>query len=94
MKTLKGIVVSTKMNKTVVVRVDRQWRHPLYRKMVKRSKKYLVHDETGANEGDAVTLVEIRPMSRKKRWAVVGLGTKNKEQKTKNKKQEKNNKAL
>lgn len=94
MKTLKGIVVSTKMKNTVVVRVDRQWRHPLYQKTVKRSKKYLVHDETGVKEGDAVTLVEIRPMSKQKRWAVVGLGTKNKEQKTKNKKQEKNNKAL
>lgn len=74
MKTLKGIVVSTKMKKTVVVRVDRQWRHPLYQKTIKRSKKYLVHDEIGAKEGDAVTIVETKPMSRLKRWKIVKEG--------------------
>lgn len=71
MKTLQGIVTSAKMKKTVVVRVDRQWRHPLYQKTVKRSKKYVVHDETGAKEGDVVTIVETRPMSRQKKWRIV-----------------------
>ena len=71
MKTYKGIVISTKMAKTAVVNVDRQWRHPLYQKMVKRSKHYLVHNETGAKEGDIVTIAETRPISKLKRWKVV-----------------------
>lgn len=83
MKTIKGTVTSTKMKNTVVVRVDRQWRHPLYQKTVKRSKKYLVHDESGVKEGDVVTIVETRPMSKLKRWKIVSA-----EQKTKDKKQE------
>lgn len=86
MKTLKGIVVSTKMKKTVVVRVDRQWRHPLYQKTVKRSKKYLVHDEIGVKEGDTVAIVQMRPMSKMKRWRVVSSKTENSKQKTKNRK--------
>lgn len=70
MKTLSGTVMSTKMTKTVLVRVDRQWRHPLYQKTVKRSKNYLVHDEIGVNEGDKVIIVECRPMSKRKRWKI------------------------
>lgn len=71
MKTVIGIVISTKMTKTAAVRVDRYWRHPLYLKMMKRSKTYLVHNDVGAKEGDSVTIVEVRPMSKKKRWAIV-----------------------
>lgn len=71
MKTLSGIVTSTKMRKTAVVKVDHRWRHPLYQKTVKRSKKYLVHDEVGVKEGDVVTIVETRPLSRRKRWKII-----------------------
>ena len=66
-----GRVVSDKMDKTVVVRVERMHRHPLYKKVVKKSKKYKAHDE--GNEcrvGDLVRIVESRPLSREKRWVV------------------------
>lgn len=71
MKKLTGVVVRTKMQKTAVVRVDRQWAHPLYQKTVKRSKKYLVDNPGGAAEGDKVTMVECRPISKRKRWRIV-----------------------
>ena len=70
-KRLVGLVVSDKMDKTVVVRVERTVRHPRYGKVLRRRKKYKVHDE--ANEcrvGDLVRIVESRPISREKRWAV------------------------
>jgi small subunit ribosomal protein S17 len=70
MRTLTGVVTSTKMQKTAAVRVDRLWRHPLYQKAVKRSKTYLVHDDVGVKEGDVVTIVETRPISKRKRWRV------------------------
>lgn len=76
MKTMQGVVTSTKMTKTVVVRVDRQWRHPLYQKTVKRSKKYMVHAETGVKEGDVVTISETHPMSKRKRWIIISGKTK------------------
>lgn len=66
-----GQVVSDKMNKTIVVKVERQFSHPLYKKYVRRSKHYYAHDE--ANDckiGDTVRIVETRPMSRTKRWRV------------------------
>ena len=72
MKKLTGIVVSTKMKNLAVVRVDRRQRHPFYQKTVKRSQRYLVHDEAGVKEGDVVTIVECRPLSRRKRWKIVG----------------------
>jgi small subunit ribosomal protein S17 len=65
-----GTVVGTTMTKTVVVRVDRTVRHPLYGKVVHRSQKFLVHDETGCHKGDQVEIVETRPISKRKRWAV------------------------
>lgn len=71
MKSLTGTVISAKMEKTVVVRVDRRWRHPLYQKTVKRSKKYLVHHEGTVKEGDEVTIIETRPMSKMKHWKVL-----------------------
>lgn len=68
-----GIVASDKMTKTVTVRVDRLVKHPIYRKYVKRRKKFMAHDETGASIGDKVRIVETRPLSAKKRWRVVEI---------------------
>jgi small subunit ribosomal protein S17 len=68
-----GVVISTKMAKTVTVRVERTMRHPTYGKVIRSSKKYYAHDENpGAlQEGDKVTIVETRPISKLKRWRVV-----------------------
>jgi small subunit ribosomal protein S17 len=68
-----GVVSSDKMTKTVVVRVDRVVKHPVYRKYVKRRKKLMAHDETGAKVGDKVRIVETRPLSARKRWRVVEI---------------------
>ena len=71
-KTRKGIVVSNKMQKTVVVKVERTVRHERYDKVITRSKKYYAHDESNtAREGDVVSIMETRPMSKLKRWRVV-----------------------
>ncbi|MQA90678.1 MAG: 30S ribosomal protein S17 [Gemmatimonas sp.] len=67
-----GKVVSDKMDKTVVVAVQRRYAHPLYGKQVTRTKKYHAHDESNDyNVGDVVKIVETRPLSRLKRWRVV-----------------------
>jgi small subunit ribosomal protein S17 len=68
-----GIVSSDKMTKTVTVRVDRQVKHPIYRKYIKRRKKFMAHDELGATIGDKVRIIETRPLSAKKRWRVVEI---------------------
>jgi small subunit ribosomal protein S17 len=68
-----GIVSSDKMTKTVVVRVERQVKHPIYRKYIKRRKNFMAHDETGATIGDKVRIIETRPLSAKKRWRVVEI---------------------
>ena len=71
-KTRKGVVVSNKMQKTVVVKVERTIRHDRYDKVITRSKKYYAHDEANtAREGDVVSIMETRPMSKLKRWRVV-----------------------
>lgn len=71
-KTREGIVVSTKMDKTVVVTVIDRVRHPRYRKTVQRTAKVYAHDETNeVREGDRVRVQEVRPLSRTKRWRVV-----------------------
>jgi small subunit ribosomal protein S17 len=68
-KILVGLVVSTKMAKTIVVQVDRQRAHPLYVRVVSRSKKFYAHDEEQtAHVGDFVRIEESRPLSRLKRW--------------------------
>lgn len=68
-KSLVGLVVSTKMAKTIVVEVTRQKSHPLYRRVVSRSKKFYAHDEQQtARTGDYVRIEETRPLSRLKRW--------------------------
>lgn len=75
-RTLTGKVVSNKMDKTVVVRVDRRVKHPVFGKFIMRSGKYKAHDETNQyNEGDTVEIAEGRPISRSKSWTVVRLVT-------------------
>jgi small subunit ribosomal protein S17 len=67
-----GIVTSNKMQKTVVVTVTRQTTHPLYKRVVRRSKNFMAHDEKGdCRVGDTVRIEETRPLSRRKRWRVV-----------------------
>jgi len=71
-RILQGVVVSDKQDKTVVVRVERRFTHPLLKKTVRRSKKYHAHDETNScKTGDTVSIEESRPVSKLKRWAVV-----------------------
>ncbi|SHI44727.1 30S ribosomal protein S17 [Pollutimonas bauzanensis] len=73
-RTLVGRVVSNKMDKTVVVSVERRVKHPVLGKIVMRSNKYKAHDETNQyNEGDMVEIAEGRPISRDKSWTVVRL---------------------
>ncbi|HEY9122067.1 MAG: 30S ribosomal protein S17 [Brevefilum sp.] len=69
-RRLVGTVVSNKMAKTVVVEVERVFRHPLYRKVVRTAKTFKVHDELGATPGDKVRIVESKPISRTKYWVV------------------------
>jgi len=70
-KTQVGIVVSDKMEKTAVVKVDRLVKHPVYNKYIKRSAKYKAHDEENAAKiGDRVLIVETRPTSKDKRWKI------------------------
>ncbi len=70
-RILQGVVVSDKMTNTVTVRVERKIKHPLYNKIIRRSKKYAAHDESGCKIGDVVRIIESKPISKTKRWAVV-----------------------
>ncbi len=70
-RELAGVVVSAKMQKTVVVEVNRYIKHPKYGKFRRRSKRYLAHDEAGHKEGDQVMIRETRPLSRLKHFVVV-----------------------
>lgn len=70
-RILQGVVVSDKCAKTVTVKVERKIKHPLYNKIIRRSKKYAAHDEQGCKIGDVVRIVESRPISKTKRWSVV-----------------------
>jgi small subunit ribosomal protein S17 len=73
-KVRTGIVTSDKMNKTVVVRIDRMSKHPLYGKPVLKVKKYFVHDENNeCRLGDRISIEETRPLSRNKRWRVTEI---------------------
>jgi small subunit ribosomal protein S17 len=70
-RTLQGVVVSDKQNKTIVVRVDRRFTHPIYKKTIRRSKNYHAHDETNQYApGDVVWIEESKPISKLKRWVV------------------------
>jgi len=74
-KTTKvGTVIGAKMAKTVTIRVERQYRHPLYKKIVRTRRIFLAHDEYGkCKVGDVVRIIETRPISRHKRWRVVEI---------------------
>ena len=71
-RILQGVVVSDSGDKTVIVRVERRYMHPIYKKYVSRSKKYAAHDEENRHRaGDAVRIEESRPISKRKRWVVL-----------------------
>ena len=71
-RVMQGTVVSDKMEKTVVVQIERRVQHPLYDKIIRLTKKYLAHDEENRfRVGDVVRIEECRPLSRKKRWVVM-----------------------
>lgn len=71
-RVLQGVVVSDKMDKTVVVDVSRRKQHPLYRKVINRSRRFKAHDAANeCNVGDVVRILETRPLSRGKRWRVI-----------------------
>lgn len=71
-RILNGTVVSDATDKTVVVRVERQFRHPLYKKFIRRSKKYAAHDaENRCKVGELVKIQECRPISKRKRWIIL-----------------------
>lgn len=73
-KSRVGIVVSDKMDKTIVVAIEVKYKHPLYKKTVSITKKYKVHDENNeAGIGDTVEIVETRPLSKEKRWRLVEI---------------------
>ena len=71
-----GLVTSDKMQKTVVVRVERQVRHRKYKRYIRRRTKFMAHDDMGAHIGDIVRIVETRPLSARKRWRVVEIDQK------------------
>lgn len=74
-RVMQGVVVSDKMDKTVTVKVERRIMHPLYKKFIRRSKKYAVHDETNScKTGDVISIRECRPQSKRKRWEVLTEG--------------------
>lgn len=73
-KTRIGLVTSTKMDKTITVSVERKLRHPIYGKFVKKSKKFLAHDDKNqCDEGDLVKITESRPLSKRKRWRLTEI---------------------
>ena len=72
-RRMTGVVTSNRMTKTVVVEITRKYRHPLYQKVVYSSSRVKAHDEIGCQIGDEVQIVETRPLSRDKRWAVENI---------------------
>ena len=71
-RILQGVVVSDKMDKTIVVEVERRVQHPIYKKFIRRSKRYHAHDESNAIKvGQTVRIIESRPLSKTKRWVVL-----------------------
>jgi len=71
-RILQGVVTSDKADKTITVKVERRFTHPIYKKTVRKSKKYAAHDEQNKFKiGDVVAIVESRPISKSKKWAVV-----------------------
>jgi small subunit ribosomal protein S17 len=76
-RRLHGVVTSNKMDKTVVVEVQRTFQHRLYKKVVQSRKRYMAHDELGCQIGDEVRIVESRPISRNKHWVVEEITKRN-----------------
>ncbi|HID00567.1 MAG TPA: 30S ribosomal protein S17 [Piscirickettsiaceae bacterium] len=73
-RTVKGVVVSNAMEKSIVVRIDRYVKHPKYKKFVRKSTKIMAHDENNdCNIGDTVTVVESRPISKRKTWKLLSI---------------------
>lgn len=73
-RTIKGVVISDKMEKTVVVRAVRLVKHPVFHKYVRKNVKYKVHDEKNESKtGDTVLIIEARPMSKEKRWRMLEI---------------------
>lgn len=73
-KERTGIVVSNKMEKSIVVAVRRKTKHPIYGKFINKTSKFVAHDETNdSNEGDLVRILETRPLSKRKRWRLVEI---------------------
>jgi small subunit ribosomal protein S17 len=72
-RRMTGVVISDKMQKTVVVEVSRTYRHELYKKVVHSRRRVMAHDELGSQTGDLVRIVESRPLSRRKRWVVEAI---------------------
>ena len=73
-KQIIGIVTSSKMDKSITVLVERRLKHPMYGKFIRKSKKFLAHDEKNdCNEGDKVKIIESRPLSKRKRWQLVEI---------------------
>lgn len=71
-RVMQGVVVSDKADKTIVVKVERRVMHPLYKKFIRRSKRYLAHDESNAAKvGDLVRIRECRPISKRKCWEIM-----------------------
>ena len=71
-RVLQGVVVSDKMDKTVTVQVERRFKHPLYKKYIRKSKKYAAHDESNdIKVGEQVKIRECRPLSKRKKWEIV-----------------------
>ena len=78
-RILSGIVVSSNLNKTIVVNVTRRIKHKLYKKIIRRSKKYHVHDENNSfKTGDNVSIIESKPISKHKKWVVLENAGENK----------------
>jgi small subunit ribosomal protein S17 len=73
-KERTGLVVSNKMDKSIVVQIERRFKHPIYGKFVKKSKKFIAHDEKNeCNIGDTVSIMETRPISKNKNWRLVEI---------------------
>lgn len=78
-RILSGIVVSSNLDKTIVVNVTRRIKHKLYKKIIRRSKKYHVHDENNSfKTGDNVSIIESKPISKQKKWVVLENAGENK----------------
>ena len=76
-RTLQGVVVSNKMDKSIVVSVERYIKHPKYKKFIRKSTKIMAHDaENTCNIGDTVTIEEVKPLSKNKAWSLVSVDVK------------------